>query len=87
MNTSQVVTLRVQGELKRRLEREAKYQGVSINQLTNHLLTVQLTQLESISLLEIRLSKKSASDLKKKVLNLFDHAADRPVASWDSIDS
>ena len=33
MNRTQVVTLRLPVELKRRLEREAKYQGVSLNQI------------------------------------------------------
>jgi hypothetical protein len=53
-------------ELQRRLEREAKYQGVSINQLTNYLLTVQLSQVESISILESRLNRKKLPALKKK---------------------
>ena len=41
MNKSQIVTLRVPAELKIRLEHEAKYQGVSINNLANYLLTTQ----------------------------------------------
>lgn len=85
MDRSQIVTLRMPSELKRRLEREAKYQGVSINQLTNYLLTVQLTQLESISLLESRLLKKNIPDLKMKVLELLDRVPDRKVSSWDSL--
>lgn len=67
MSKSQVVTLRMPAELKRRLEREARYQGVSLNQLTNYLLTIQLTQLELISDLENRLAQKSLADLKGKV--------------------
>ncbi len=50
MNKSLTLTLRMPAELKRRLEREAKYQGVSLNQLTNYMLTVQLTQLETIDI-------------------------------------
>ena len=36
MNKTQVVTLRMSLHLKRRLQREANYQGVSLNQLTNY---------------------------------------------------
>lgn len=61
MSRSQVVTLRMPRNLKKRLEQEAKYQGVSLNQLTNYFLTVQLTQLEQMSVLERRLSGKNFS--------------------------
>ena len=36
MGNTQVLTLRIPMELKKRLERQAKYQGTSINQLTNY---------------------------------------------------
>ena len=52
MNKSLTLTVRMPAELKKRLEREAKYQGVSLNQLTNYMLTIQLTQLETISAIE-----------------------------------
>lgn len=87
MNKSQIVTLRMPVELKHRLEREARYQGVSINQLTNYLLTVQLTQMESVSILESRLSEKSLPDLKKRVFKALDRVPDRKVPDWDSISS
>ncbi|MBD3344256.1 MAG: toxin-antitoxin system HicB family antitoxin [Chitinivibrionales bacterium] len=35
MNKSLTLTVRMPAELKKRLEREAKYQGVPLNQLTN----------------------------------------------------
>jgi hypothetical protein len=72
-------------ELQRRLEREAKYQGVSINQLTNYLLTVQLSQVESISILESRLNRKKLSALKKKVKEILENVPDREVPEWDSV--
>lgn len=85
MSSTQVVTLRMPRELKRRLEREAKYQGVSINQLTNYLLTVQLSQLESISILESRLNRKKMPALKKKVKEFLENVPDREVPEWDSV--
>lgn len=85
MSDTQVVTIRLPKDLKRRLEREAKYQGVSINQLTNYLLNSQLTQLESVSILESRLSKKSVNELKKKARKLMSKVLSREVSPWDKI--
>ncbi|MCB9088470.1 MAG: toxin-antitoxin system HicB family antitoxin [Calditrichae bacterium] len=86
MSKSQVVTLRMPAELKRRLEREARYQGVSLNQLTNYLLTIQLTQLEMISDLENRLAQKSLADLKGKVRAMLAKVPSREVADWDVLE-
>jgi hypothetical protein len=85
MGNTQVLTLRIPMELKKRLERQAKYQGTSVNQLTNYLLTTQLTQLETLASLESKLSKKSIPDLKKKVKNILEKIPDQPVPEWDSV--
>lgn len=85
MNNTQTLTLRIPIELKKRLERQAKHQRTSINQLTNYLLTTQLTQLETLSSLESRLSQKSIPDLKKKVKDILKKVPDRDVPEWDSI--
>ena len=82
---TQAVTLRLPRYLKRRLERQVKYQGVSINQLTNYLLNSQLTQLESVSILESRLSNKSINNLKKKARNIISKVPSRVVPHWDKI--
>ena len=87
MNKTQVVTLRMPVELKERLERQARSQGVSVNQLSNYLLNLELTQLETISRLELRLEKKSISELKKKVDRILDRIPHREVPDWDSVDS
>jgi hypothetical protein len=83
MNNAQVLTLKIPSELKRRLERQAKFQGTSLNQLTNYLLTTQLTQLETLSALETRLSQKSVPNLKKKVENILKKIPDKNVPDWD----
>ena len=87
MGNTQVVTLRMPKELKRRLDREAKYQGVSLNQLANYLVNTQLTHMESVSILESRLEKKSIPALKRKAKRILSKVPERSVASWDSIDS
>jgi hypothetical protein len=83
MSNTQTLTLRIPLELKKRLEREARYQGTSVNQLTNYLLATQLAQLETLSSLEARLSKRSIPDLKEKVSGILEKVPDRPVPSWD----
>ncbi len=83
MGKTQIVTLRMPIDLKRRLEREAKYQGVSLNQLTNYLLNTQLTQIEAISALESRLSQKSIRELKPKVGRILDKIPGRNIPEWD----
>jgi hypothetical protein len=86
MSNTNVLTLRIPSELKKRLEREARYQGISINQLTNYILATQLAQMEILSSLEFNLSRKSIPDLKKKAKLILDKVQDRPVPDWDRID-
>ena len=85
MSKTNVLTLRVPLELKRRLEKESKFQGVSLNQLSNYLLNEQLTQLELISSFESRLSEKSIDDLKIKVSNILNKVSKKKTPSWDVI--
>jgi len=54
MKNTQIVTLRMPAELKARLGRPAKDQGVSVNQLANYMINTQVTQLEMLSVLEGR---------------------------------
>lgn len=85
MNRTNIVTLRVPWELKQRLEREAKFQGVSINQLSTYLLNEQLTKMEALSDLENRLSQKTIPELKLKVNNILNRIPNRKVENWDLI--
>ena len=86
MNNTQVVTLRMPIELKTRLEREAKYQGVSLNQLATYLLNMQVTQLEMMSALDLRLQQKSVSGLKRRVRNILKRVPSREVPEWDVVE-
>jgi len=85
MNDSQqvVTTITMSAELQQRLERQAKYQGISINQLINYLINGQLTQLEMINSLEFKLSQKSLPELKAKVNGILDNIPSRDVPDWD----
>ncbi len=86
MNNAQVITLRMPADLKVRLEREAKYQGVSLNHLANYMLNLQITQLEMISKLESKLKRKSISGLKKRVSSILQKVPSREVPQWDSVE-
>ncbi len=86
MSKTQIVTLRVPAELKGRLEYEARQQGVSLNNLANYFLATQLSQLETLSIIESRISKKSIGDLKtkvKRILNAVPHK--KAVPEWDVV--
>ena len=86
MNKTQVVTLRVPAELKLRLAHEAKSQGVSLNNLANYFLTTQLSQIETLSFVESRISKKNISTLKSKVTKILDAVPHKkPVPEWDTV--
>lgn len=86
MIKTQIVTLRVPGELKSRLEQQAKLQGVSLNNLANYLLTTQLSQLETLSSIEERLRSKSLDSLKQKVAALLDKVPHNPdLPEWDRL--
>lgn len=86
MSKTQIVTLRVPAELKGRLEHEAKQQGVSLNNLANYFLATQLSQFETLSAIESRISKKNIPDLKSKVKKILEAVPHKKaVPEWDAI--
>jgi len=85
MNKTNILTLTIPVSLKLRLESAAKSQGVSLNQLSNYLLNEQLIQLEKISSLESRLSKKSEDKLKSRVKKILNKVPAKKPPVWDRI--
>lgn len=84
--STQVVTLRIPIELKSRLENEAHLQGVSMNNLANYLLTTQISQIEVLSALEARISKKDIPYLKTKVAKVLEAVqVDTNIPEWDKV--
>lgn len=82
--STQVVTLRIPVELKYRLENEAHLQGVSMNNLANYMLTTQISQIEVLSALEARASKKDITSLKSKVSKVLESVQKNTnVPEWD----
>lgn len=86
MSKTKVVTLRVPLELKIRLENEAKYQGVSLNNLANYFLATQLSQIEALSVIESRISEKNLPELKNKVKKILKAVPKKAaIPKWDAI--
>jgi len=84
--STQVVTLRIPIDLKSRLENEAHLQGVSMNNLANYMLTTQISQIEVLSALEARVSKKDIPSLKTKVAKILEAVqVDENIPEWDKI--
>lgn len=85
MNRAKILTVRMPVELKERLELQAKYQGVSLNQLANYFINNELSQMEMIGQLEKRLSGESIQRLKKEVQSILDKISSRNVPEWNKI--
>jgi len=83
---TQVVTLRVPVELKSRLDQQAKTQGVSLNNLANYMLTTQLSELETLSRIEKRITNKSLGSLKANVLAILGKVPRKnELPEWDQL--
>ena len=84
--STQVVTLRIPIDLKSRLESEAHLQGVSMNNLANYMLTTQISQIEVLSALEARKSRKDVLSLKTKVAKVLEAVqVNTEVPEWDKV--
>ena len=84
--STQVVTLRIPIELKSRLESEAHLQGVSMNNLANYMLTTQISQIEVLSALEARISRKDIPSLKTKVAKILETVqVSTDIPEWDQV--
>jgi hypothetical protein len=80
-----IMTIRVPLDLKERLEKQARFQGVSLNQLANYLLNLELNQFEALMKLENRLASSKISTLKSKVNSILSNIPCRKVPEWDRI--
>jgi dihydroneopterin aldolase len=72
MSKTQVVTLRIPVDLKTRLE--------------NDMLTTQISQIEILSAIEARISRKNISSLKTKVNKVLDSVQKNyDIPEWDKV--
>ena len=85
MRDTNVVTLRMPADLKRRLETVANRQGISLNQLSNYLLNTQLSYIEAEIVLEARLARRSFDDLRSRFETILNAVPDRDPQDWDRL--
>lgn len=77
------VLVRLPKDLKRRLQAQAKEQGVSLNQMITYSLSRDVAQLEAQSYFDRRLEGKSPEEIKRKFSAVMDKIQDRSVPDWD----
>ncbi|MEM8859192.1 MAG: toxin-antitoxin system HicB family antitoxin [Chloroflexota bacterium] len=87
MSNPSVITLRVSAELKDRLVRLAKQEGVSMNQLVTYFLTEKVTAMEMSKSLRKRFERiqgKSEEELRSAAQSVFAKMKARQIADPDS---
>jgi len=85
MNRGQVLSLRMPVDLKKRLEHQAKVQGISLNQMATYLISTELSQLETIEKIDYKFKSNKLSDLKRRVKKILNKVPSRAVPVWDQI--
>jgi len=85
MSNTNAVLVRMPADLKRRLQTQARRQGVSLNQLITYSLTREISALEALSYLEQRLEGKSARKVRADFDRVLRKVKDREVPEWDRI--
>lgn len=80
-----VLTLRIPGELKHKIEKIADKQGLSLNQLALYVLTKEVSEAETFN----HLSKYWKNKSKKAIFDDFDSVMNKvgsgTVPEWDKI--
>mgnify|MGYP001459957519 CR=1 FL=1 len=85
MNRGQVLSLRMPVDLKKRLEHQAKVQGISLNQMATYLISTELSQLETIEKIDYKIKSNKLSDFKRRVKKILNKVPSRAVPVWDQI--
>ena len=85
MSNTNAVLVRMPADLKRRLQAQARQQGVSLNQLITYSLTREISALEAMAYLEQRLEGKSARKVRTAFDRVLRKVKDREVPAWDRI--
>jgi predicted DNA-binding protein len=85
MNHANTIVLEMPRELKQRLQKQAKSEGVTINQFAVYVLNHQVTYLERQEFLERRLAAKRLSSVKKRAKRILSKVPVRRVPEWDRV--
>ena len=83
MNKTNTVTLRLPEELKLRIEKIAKRQGVSMNQFAMYALTKQAGELEANEWFKNYLKGQNKKELYESFSETLEAVQERSLPDWD----
>lgn len=80
-----VLTIRIPEDLKQRLEKTAKKQGVSMNQFALYAFTKSLSDLETNEHFKTYLKNKSPEEILSNFDNVMKKVKKKKTPDWDKI--
>ncbi|OPL08622.1 MAG: CopG family transcriptional regulator [Firmicutes bacterium ML8_F2] len=83
MNKTNTITVRIPEELKLRIEKISKKQGVSMNQFAMYALTKEAGELEANEWFKNYLKGKNRKELYESFSEALEVVQERPVPDWD----
>ncbi len=83
MNKAQVITVRIPEDLKKRIERIAKKQGVSMNQFAMYALTKETGAMEANEWFKDYFQGKSKASIYDNFDEALEAVHERPLPDWD----
>ncbi len=83
MNKTNTITVRIPEELKLRIEKISKKQGVSMNQFAMYALTKEAGELEASEWFKNFLKGKNRKELYESFSEALEVVQERPVPDWD----
>lgn len=85
MSKPNVLTIRIPGSLKLRIEKMAELQGVSINQLAMYMFTKEIMTMETETQLAERWKDFSKDQIYKAIDEVMSKVQSKEVPDWDRI--
>jgi len=85
MNKTNTITVRIPEELKLRIEKIARKQGVSMNQFAMYALTKEAGELEASEWFKNYLKGKKREELYENFNEALEAVQERPVPDWDKL--
>jgi predicted DNA-binding protein len=83
MNKTNTITVRIPEELKLRIEKISKKQGVSMNHFAMYALTKEAGELEANEWFKNYLKGKNRKELYESFSEALEVVQERPVPDWD----
>jgi len=85
-NKASVLTLRLPQSLKRKIEKIADREGVSINQLALYALTKEMHEIESSEFLKNYIKGKTKDEIRRDFDTVLAKIPKKRVPKWDKVE-